>query len=213
MDKPVDQLRRSYVRSELVESEADADPMRLFDHWFDAAVRAGLLEPNAMTLATVDAAGKPSVRVLLLKGYDERGLLFFSNYLSRKGRELEANPHAALCFWWGDLERQVRVEGLVSRVSEAESEAYFRTRPRDSQLGACVSNQSDVIAGREVLEDRLAALTREHPGSVPRPAHWGGYRLWPTVMEFWQGRPSRLHDRLLYTRADSGAWARVRLAP
>ncbi len=214
MDKPVSALRQDYSLRELSETDADADPMRLFDSWFDAAVRAGILEPNAMSLATVDAQGRPSVRIVLLKGFDARGLVFYTDYHSRKGRELSANPNAALCFWWPPMERQVRIEGSVASIPPAESDAYFATRPRESQFGAQVSNQSEVIADRAVLERRLQELRSVYQDrAVPRPPHWGGYRLSPRRIEFWQGRPSRLHDRLLYSRGADGAWTCERLSP
>jgi pyridoxamine 5'-phosphate oxidase len=187
--------------------------LHLFRVWLDQALAAGLHEPTAMTLATCTPDGRPSARIVLLKGFDERGFSFFSNYDSRKGRELTANPRAALVFYWGELERQVRVEGTVERVGEAESDAYHATRPRGSQLGAWTSWQSEVIAGRGILERRLEEIVaRFGDGPVSRPPHWGGYRLVPDAIEFWQGRPSRLHDRLRY-RLVNGAWARERLSP
>ncbi len=190
-----------------------ADPITQFRAWFDAAVESGVDLPHAMTLATVGADGKPSARMVLLKGIDQRGLAFYTNYGSRKARELETNPRAALVVCWTGLERQVRVEGGVSRVDAAESDAYFATRPRGSQLGAWVSQQSRTIPDRVVLEDRLAELERRYVDQpVPRPPHWGGYRVKPDVVEFWQGRADRLHDRLLYRRAND-RWALERLAP
>lgn len=214
MDKPIRVPRRDYGLTELLEHSADPDALRQFDAWFDAAVRSGIIEPNAMTLATVDAAGQPSARIVLLKGFDARGFVFYSDYRSRKARDLEANNRAALCFWWAELERQVRIEGTVERIGPDESDAYFATRPRDSQLGARASRQSEVIRGRAELERRLAELERtfaEQP--VPRPPEWGGFRLYPTAIEFWQGRPRRLHDRLRYQRVSAESWVIERLSP
>jgi len=206
------ELRRDYTASGLVEADAGDDPLALFRRWFDLAVELKLPEPNAMTLATVGADGKPAARIVLLKNLDH-GFTFFTNYSSRKGRELDANPHSALVFLWDELERQVRIEGVAQRVSEAESDAYFETRPLGSKLGAWASEQSGVIAGREVLEREHAALVAQYPeGAVPRPPLWGGYRVVPEVMEFWQGRRSRLHDRLRYVKTGDG-WTRERLAP
>src|SRR5262245_27454283 len=198
---------------DLRESDADPDPVRQFQRWFDAAVAAGLPEPNAMTLATCTADGVPSARIVLLKICDERGLAFFTNYRSRKGRELANNPRAALVFFWPALERQVRVEGRVELVSADESDAYFASRPVNSRLGAWASDQSAVIPSREELERKQRELEAQFPdGRVPRPPHWGGYRVVPDVFEFWQGRPSRLHDRLRYRRVE-GRWVIERLSP
>ena len=186
----------------------------MFGEWLQVAVESGLREPNAMTLATSTPSGRPSARVVLLKSYDSQGFVFYTNYESRKGRELADNPQAALVFWWGELERQVRVEGLVSRVSAAESDAYYASRPLGARLGAWVSAQSSVISGRSVLEDRLAEVTAQYAGEEPqRPPFWGGYRLAPQAIEFWQGGVHRLHDRLLYTRLDHDAWRLERLSP
>ncbi len=185
-----DSLRKEYHRGRLLEAEAPADPLVLFQQWLDAAAAAGLREPNAMTLATAGADGRPSARVVLLKGVDARGFSFFTNYGSHKGRELAVNPWAALCFWWGDLERQVRIEGPVEKVSAAESDEYFHSRPLGSRLGAWVSKQSTVIPDRAVLEERLAQLQAEYADQHPeRPPFWGGYRLAPEMIEFWQGGP------------------------
>lgn len=214
MNPSLASLRVEYRRGRLRQEEAAADPMDTFAAWFAEAQSAGLYEPNAMTLATADAQGRPSARVVLLKGVDERGFSFFTNYASRKGRDLAANPWAALCFWWGPLERQVRVEGQVEKLSEAESDAYFQTRPFGSRLSAWVSPQSQVIPNRQVLEERLAQLEAEYAGQdPPRPAYWGGYRLIPSAFEFWQGGLYRLHDRLAYTRQPDGTWRLDRLAP
>lgn len=207
-------LRKDYTRQGLSEADADTDPIQQFAVWFEQALAANVIEPNAMTLATATPDGRPSARIVLLKGADEKGFVFYTNYRSRKGMELAANPQAALILFWPDLERQIRIEGRVEQVSPEESDAYFRSRPAGSRLGAVVSEQSTVIAGREVLEQRLAQLQAEYPdGDVPRPSHWGGYRVVPEVIEFWQGRPSRLHDRLRYTKQADGTWKRERLAP
>ncbi|MDP9316994.1 MAG: pyridoxamine 5'-phosphate oxidase [Chloroflexota bacterium] len=206
-------LRRDYTLRGLSENEVDPDPLAQFRAWFDQAVAAKVLEPNAMTLATVGADGQPSARVVLLKGFDARGFAFYTNYESRKGRELLAHPRAALLFFWPDLERQVRVEGRVEKVADEESDAYFRSRPHGSRLGAWASPQSEVIPGREVLYQRLHELQQRFgDGEVTRPPHWGGFLVRPTMLEFWQGRASRLHDRLRYQLTDSG-WQRERLAP
>lgn len=208
-------LRKEYVRHGLLESEAPTDPIDLFRSWFETAVEAGLEDPNAMTLATASPDGAPRARIVLLKGYDERGFCFFTNYGSAKAGELDANPRAALVFYWHDLERQVRIEGAVERTSAAESDAYFELRPRDSRIGAHASPQSRELSSRGELEERLSAV-RERFGSegdVPRPDDWGGYRLVPSLIEFWQGRPARLHDRLAYVRDGASSWKRARLAP
>ncbi|HWJ22211.1 MAG TPA: pyridoxamine 5'-phosphate oxidase [Gemmatimonadaceae bacterium] len=206
-------LRRSYARASLGEGDVAADPIAQFLAWFDDAQAAELREPNAMTLATATPDGAPSARIVLLKGVDERGFVFYTDYRSRKGDELAANPRAALVFHWAELERQVRVTGTVARVSREESEAYYRTRPVGSRIGAWASHQSRPIAGRAELEAREAELARRYAdGDVPLPPHWGGYRVAPETVEFWQGRPSRLHDRLRYVREDGG-WRVERLSP
>lgn len=206
-------LRRDYSLAGLAEKDLAKDPFRQFEKWFQEAEAAKVHEPNAMTLATTTTDGRPSARTVLLKGVDGRGFLFFSNYQSRKGRELEVNPRAALVFPWLVLERQVIAEGSVTKAAREESEAYFHSRPRASQLGAWVSQQSSVIAGRALLEDSMKALEAKYAGQdVPLPPHWGGWRLMPETVEFWQGRRSRLHDRLRYRRQQD-AWIVERLAP
>ncbi|MGV3756554.1 MAG: pyridoxamine 5'-phosphate oxidase [Verrucomicrobiota bacterium] len=211
---PISDLRREYSLGSLRRKDLLPDPIGQFRAWFDAATAAGILEPNAMTLSTVTSEGKPSARIVLLKAVDARGFSFFTNYESRKGRELAANPHAALTFLWKEMERQVRVEGTVTKVSAEESEAYFHSRPRNSRLGAWGSNQSEVIANREVLEKNMAEFQARYPGeNVPLPPNWGGYMVKPESVEFWQGQRSRLHDRLVYRRQADGSWLVERLAP
>ncbi|HTC23334.1 MAG TPA: pyridoxamine 5'-phosphate oxidase [Gemmatimonadales bacterium] len=206
-------LRRKFARARLDERDADPDPIAQFAKWFGEAQRAELPEPNAMTLATATPDGVPSARIVLLKRADARGFTFFTDYRSRKGQELEANPHAALVFHWGELERQVRLTGRVSRLPRAESEAYFRTRPRESRLGAWSSHQSAVLPGRDALEAKLREAEARYPGEdVPTPPYWGGFVLAPDTLEFWQGRAGRLHDRVRYRR-DGGAWRIERLSP
>jgi pyridoxamine 5'-phosphate oxidase len=209
----VSSLRRDYARASLSEADVDADPIRQFGLWLQEAMAAEVPDPTAMTLATATPDGRPSARVVLLKGFDAGGFTFYTNDESRKGRELAANPHAALVFYWPELERQVRVEGAVTPAGDAESDAYFASRPLGSRLGAWASPQSEVIAGREVLDRAVAELAARFGGEVPRPPHWGGYRVSPDAVEFGQGRPSRLHDRLRYARRPEGGWLRERLAP
>ncbi|HJQ29933.1 MAG TPA: pyridoxamine 5'-phosphate oxidase [Rubrobacter sp.] len=206
-------LRREYTRAGLVEGDMDPDPVVQFHNWFEKAIEADLHEPNAMILATSSIEGNPSARAVLLKGYDERGFVFYTNYEGRKAGELEANPPCALLFYWGELERQVRVEGRARRISGEESDAYFISRPRGSRLAAWASEQSRPVGSRSILEERVRALEAEYEGrEIPRPPFWGGYRVEPEVIEFWQGRENRLHDRLVYRRTDDG-WKIGRLQP
>ncbi|OUL36405.1 pyridoxamine 5'-phosphate oxidase [Nostoc sp. T09] len=214
MHQPIADLRKDYTLQDLSESEVDPNPFIQFKQWFEQALSAQLPEPNAMTIATATPDGKPSARMVLLKDFDERGFVFFTNYNSRKGQELAENPQAALVFWWAELERQVRITGRVEKVSQAESDRYFYSRPQNSRLGAWASNQSEVIASREFLEQGLQELQHKYENQeIPRPPHWGGLRVIPTEIEFWQGRSSRLHDRLLYSCLDDGSWKIERLSP
>jgi pyridoxamine 5'-phosphate oxidase len=206
-------LRRSYERAELDEHASSPDPLKQFELWFQQALDAQLPEPNAMTLATVGDNGRPSTRIVLIKGFDARGIVWYTNYHSRKGRELAAHPFAALQFHWIELERVVRIEGRVEQAGPEESDAYYRTRPLDSRIGAWASPQSEVIASRAVLVANAAKYGAKYLLNPPRPPHWGGYRLVPDTWEFWQGRKSRLHDRLRYRLDEPGGWIRERLAP
>ena len=206
-------LRRDYSHATLSEHEVDPDPIRQFELWFKQALSAEVPEPNAMSLATVGEEGRPSLRIVLLKDVDQRGFTWYTNYESRKGQDLIANPHAALTFFWIPLERQVRIEGRVEKVDAADSDAYFKIRPIKSQLGAIASAQSRPIDSREHLEKKFEQAEAQYGDNPPRPEHWGGYRLIPEWIEFWQGRRSRLHDRIVYEKQADGSWARQRLQP
>lgn len=209
-------LRQEYALGALNETDVDADPIRQFQRWLDEAIKAELAEPNALTLATADRTGRPFARVVLLKDCDAGGLVFYTSYRSDKGQQLAENPHAALVFLWLELERQVRVEGTVSKVSAAESEAYFRSRPRENRLGALASRQSQLVADRQTLDARYQQLAAQYPNEeddIPMPNQWGGYRVKPEMFEFWQGRHGRMHDRLRYQRQKDGGWRLERLEP
>jgi pyridoxamine 5'-phosphate oxidase len=209
-----DERRKEYQRFHLREEDVDPDPIRQFASWFEAASSSEVPEANAMALATATPDGRPSVRIVLLRGFDERGFTFFTNYDSRKGRELDANPHAALVIFWQELERQIRIEGRVERATDEESDRYFHGRPAGSRIGAWASPQSRVLPGREALEALYRDVeSRYAEGAIPRPTNWGGYRVIPESIEFWQGRPSRLHDRLRYSPRPEGGWLIERLAP
>lgn len=206
-------LRKDYSRASLTELDAAPDPIAQFSIWLDEAIKAGIPEPTAMSVATVGPDGKPSSRIVLLKQIDAAGLTWFTNYHSRKGREIAAHPYVALLFHWVELERQVRIEGRIEQVTASESDVYFYSRPLDSQLSAIASAQSQPIDRRETLEAQLAAAQQKYGAQPVRPEHWGGYRVVPEQLEFWQGRRSRLHDRIVYTRTMDGAWSRQRLQP
>ncbi len=212
MNQKIANIRADYSQNGLHESELDANPLIQFNKWFDEVLKSGLSESNAMLLSTVNN-GRPTGRIVLLKGVEDNGFTFFTNYESKKGQEIEANPQVALTFFWKELERQVRVEGKIEKTSEKESDDYFAIRPRGSQIGAWVSHQSEIIENREFLEEKLKSFEEKFEGvTVPRPLHWGGYRVIPDYVEFWQGRPSRLHDRLAYVLKD-GVWVTERLSP
>lgn len=216
MNSSLAALRQGYALGALNETDVDPDPIRQFQHWLDQAIKAALPEPNAMTLATADRTGRPFARVVLLKDCDADSFVFYSSYRSDKGRQLAENPHAALVFLWLELERQVRVEGIVSTLPAAESEAYFRTRPRENRLGALASHQSQPVADRQTLDDRYQQLAAQYPeedDNIPMPNQWGGYRLKPEMLEFWQGRHGRMHDRLRYRRQRDSGWLIERLEP
>lgn len=207
-------LRQDYRSSFLLENEVDENPFQQFSKWFNDAIKAQVLEPNAMTLATASKEGIPSARIVLLKDFNEKGFTFYTNYNSCKAQQLDNNPLAALIFFWGDLERQVRIEGVVEKVNTSEAEDYFQSRPKGSQLGAWASPQSEIIPDRTFLEKNLNQLSEKYKDNdVPKPEHWGGYRVIPTSIEFWQGRSNRLHDRLLYKQNKDRSWKIVRLAP
>jgi pyridoxamine 5'-phosphate oxidase len=207
-------LRQDYSAATLTEKEVKQDPINQFDKWFNDAVAAAVLEPNAMTLATATHNGLPSARIVLLKGFNKEGFMFYTNYLSRKGKEMAKNPMASVVFFWPELERQVRIEGTIEKLSREQSEEYFHSRPKASQLGAVVSAQSQEIVGRKVLEEKMAELEKEYEDKeVPKPSYWGGYIIKPRLVEFWQGRRSRLHDRIVYKKIDNKNWKIVRLAP
>jgi pyridoxamine 5'-phosphate oxidase len=207
-------IRKEYARTNLDIPMVNKDPIKQFEVWFHEALQANVIEPNAMHLATVNAQGKPSLRVVLLKGIEDNRFLFYTNYQSKKGRELESNPACAITFFWPELERQVRIEGISERVTAKTSDDYFKSRPRGSQVGAWSSPQSSIIKNRTILEERAAQIDKEYAGKeiLPRPHQWGGYQVDPYLIEFWQGRPSRLHDRIEYIKVD-GVWQTHRLAP
>ena len=214
MSQSLAELRRDYALGTLTETDIDPDPIRQFQNWLQEAVAAQLPEPNAMTLATADRAGRPYARVVLLKECDADGFVFFTHYHSDKGLQIAENPHIALVFLWLELERQVRIEGVIAQIPTAESEAYFRSRPRESRLGALASQQSQVVANRQVLDQRLEQLSTRYPDdNIPMPPYWGGYRVKPNLLEFWQGRHGRVHDRLRYRMQQEGEWLLERLEP
>lgn len=213
MNKSIADIRTDYMLHSLSEEDVAADAIDQFTNWWHDALNSEIDEVNAMTLATASANGIPAARIVLLKGYDEKGFVFFTNYNSDKGNELNENPNAALVFFWKELERQVRITGRAEKISASESDNYFYSRPLESRVGAWASNQSSVIPGREILEENVKKIAEQFGAEVPRPPHWGGYRLEPSVIEFWQGRSSRLHDRILYTKTVNGEWKIERLSP
>ncbi len=209
----IDHLRKEYSRAQLSKSDVASDPVEQFSKWFEEARLAQVPERNAMSLATINAQGRPSSRIVLIKEFDQRGFTWFTNYSSRKGQDLESNPHAALLFHWVELERQVRIEGRVEKISATENDIYFESRPLNSRLGAIASAQSQIVENRAILEDKFIQAQAEYGDNPPRPAHWGGYRLIPDYLEFWQGRNSRLHDRIVYIKQSDGEWSTQRLQP
>ena len=212
--KDIQNIRNEYLAASLSENDVDNDPIKQFEKWFNEALEAELQEPTAMTLATATHDGRPSARIVLLKGFDSNGFVFYTNYLSRKGKEIAKNPLGSLLFFWGTLERQVRIEGTIEKVSKEDSVSYFQTRPRESQLGAVASPQSQEIPGRDMLDKKWQEAEAEYMDKdIPKPSYWGGYIVKPRLIEFWQGRESRLHDRILYKKIDNKNWKKVRLAP
>jgi pyridoxamine-phosphate oxidase len=210
----IQNIRSEYLAASLSETDTNADPIKQFDKWFNEALKAEVTEPTAMTLATATTDGRPSARIVLLKGFNNEGFVFYTNYLSRKGKEIGKNPLGSLLFFWAGLERQVRIEGVIEKVSREDSEQYFHSRPRASQLGAIVSPQSQEIADRNILEKKFNEADAQYGDQeIPKPSFWGGYILKPRLIEFWQGRRSRLHDRILYKKVDNKNWKKVRLAP
>ena len=213
MQKNIADIRRDYSLHSLNESDIASNPIQQFTKWWNDALASEVLEVNAMTLATSTKSGKPSARIVLLKGFDEKGFVFFTNYESNKGKALAENPNAALIFFWKEIERQIRIEGTTEKISAAESDEYFFSRPEGSRIGAWASPQSRIINNRNVLEENVQRFSNEFKNSIPRPPHWGGYRVMPELIEFWQGRSNRLHDRIQYTKTGSGSWKVDRLAP
>lgn len=213
MNKSIADIRRNYSLHSLNESDVASNPVEQFTRWWNDALASEIIEVNAMTLATSTKQGKPSARIVLLKGFDEKGFVFFTNYESKKGKTLDENPQAALIFFWKEIERQIRIEGVTEKISAAESDAYFFSRPEGSRIGAWASPQSKIIKNREVLEENAKRFSKEFKNSIPRPPYWGGCRVMPELIEFWQGRSNRLHDRIQYTKTHNGSWKVDRLAP